>query len=122
MIKSPFPPQLNEELGFSFATLDGSWEVWAMGKVFDNSVNLATAQLTGPQQNIIQNCHNHLSFSLSPNQQNSGQDFLSPHLALFITIFHTMLEPNGCKDSFFLESINIDRISTSFWDMNVKCI
>lgn len=43
--------------------------------MFDNGVNLATEQLTGPWQNIIHNCHNHLSFSLSPNQQNSGQEF-----------------------------------------------
>lgn len=93
-----------------------------MKSVFDNGVNLATAQLTGAWQNIIHNCHNHLSFSLSPNQQNSGQEFFSPHMPLFITIFHTMLEPNGSGDSLFLKSINLDRFSATFGNIDVRCM
>lgn len=84
-----------------------------------DSGNLAAVQLAGPWQIIIHNCQKHLSFSLSPNQQNSGQDF-SPDLPLFIMIFHTMLEPNGCGDNLFLKSINLDRFSTIFCYTDVK--
>lgn len=106
--------RVNEELGFPFATLNGSREVWAMWKVCLTTVSIypqhssqahGRTSFTSVTITYLPHCHQNYKIQV--------MNFF-PSLASLHYNVHTRLKPNDRGDGLSLKSINLDRFSIIF--------